>query len=1453
MYCEFFGLTTAPFNNTPDPRFFFNTPDHEEALASLLYTVEQRKGFVLVTGEVGSGKTLLSRTLLNRLGSNVRTALITNTRLSAAELLEAICREFELDVEGLSTTAELSQVLEGFLLEQYARNRLAVVILDEAQNLPAESLEELRMLGNLEADDAKLLQVLILGQPELHATLRQPSLRQTIQRVFRTFHLKGLDRQQTESYITHRLEIAGLPQGSEIWEPGAFDAIYKYSEGIPRLINQICDDALLAAYSESSKRVSPELIAEIAEQITSLPEGIGKAPVPRASLVPPQDDREQKRRDQLIHQLTDRLDGFESAIGEIRRQDRAVDQRKQDELVKRLSERLNDFESTIDEIKRKDREIEQQKQDALVKRLTDRLDEFESTMGEIKKKNHALDRKQHEVQNDLGRLRKMQQSAASMLSYMTETTKEAETHMKEMLGRAQKTAKTMEERAAAASEEHSKLLQKKAEGLVKEVEGFTETQEAKVSEAVSQSQTELEALRQLRQEGTELYKKIIDAQQEHERRISLTIDEAHKVSERLEAQANKLLGEARAQNNTIQGQFRKLLEEIRTKGEASQARAAELLSQQHSVVETSRQSIDEFNAVMKERSAEVNRASKETLNDLKTQATSLVEQIHGLRDRTQSRAEQVHTDLGAFIKDMQIRIQSSHDKINQVVTTAETEVQSACASIKSTKEQVIADAQNSRTHASKVLDQTHDLLTDTREQCTSLLTDLRKHVTEQTEKVETIWKSNVSRGSEVLNALNASLAEARKRTDRSKAELEELVQNATGEVSKARNTLESSIESHNADIAKLSKDATAIKTEFLKRFEEVKAALDTVIEKHRGTVSDRLSQMSRQTNQHLSEAESLAKNRIEKLKAELTNAAKAAEGICDELKSSVDRVQSNAARRQSQVQRETENIQRRLTEIVDKNRTALAETRSHVETLSKDASETAAKMRSEIETIKQTAQSHVSEVGTAFEAKVTDALARTNAIRAETETKADQLAERLIKTNKKAEKALADTETAASLIRQQSQRSLAEVRACLSQMNERSDLLRRDLTHMGDEVRVAAETTTKQLQQTGERVAEHIESMRETAQRDADANHKRLSALRLQVEQSAEQMRQNAGKLLDQVQSGTASLRQHADDLMAQAESGSEKINESAATLLTQAQTAAECFREQAEGLLHRAEKAAGEIRNEVQDLRSQVSGEAEQIRQQIVGVKNEMAETRQDSSQIIAEAIEAQKKAESKTEQFLERAESVQQQTEALLKMPKEIVEESKRQAHALSDMSTKISKVVKQLNSAGQSAERNKQALEHANGSADEKLGLLKRHTERVGQLVGIIRQLYGTMDARIAKLRGRLSQADDLFRNVPQEIERLRSVFDADIHVPTAPVTPPQQALPSIARKPQAAAPTPKVAPKPKVKPPKGSLGDIVQRNQKLNEWLQTMLNEETVDGETKAAAPNRAAQPQLPSKT
>lgn len=266
MYCSHFGLHRPPFNNTPDPTFYFSTPEHEEALATLQYATEQRKGFVLITGEVGSGKTLTGRMFLRQIEQQAETAVITNTHLSGRQLLAAVCSEFGLNPPPQAGNLELNQLLQDFLLEQFARNRYVIVLIDEAQNLPDEAFEEIRMLGNLEADDAKLLQICILGQPELRGRFSQPKMRQLDQRLFGRFHLKALSAQQTRQYIEHRLRVAGCA-GPIPFTEEAMDAIYLASKGIPRLINQISDAALLACYADGREIVDIGTIDEVCERI----------------------------------------------------------------------------------------------------------------------------------------------------------------------------------------------------------------------------------------------------------------------------------------------------------------------------------------------------------------------------------------------------------------------------------------------------------------------------------------------------------------------------------------------------------------------------------------------------------------------------------------------------------------------------------------------------------------------------------------------------------------------------------------------------------------------------------------------------------------------------------------------------------------------------------------------------------------------------------------------------------------------------------------------------------------------------------------------------------------------------------------------------------------------------------------------------------------------------------
>jgi general secretion pathway protein A len=260
MYYTFFGLQEKPFSVTPDPRFLFLSQSYQEALGHLLYGIDERKGFIAITGEVGTGKTLLCRALLERLGPHVRTALIFNSCMSDLELLRSIAEDFGIPAAD-NTRKVLIDQLNAFLIQEFRDERNAVLIIDEAQNLAPEVLEQVRMLSNLETERGKLLQIILVGQPELRQQLARSDLRQLNQRIAIRYHLRPFNQQETADYINHRLLVAGSPGGVK-FSPRALACIYGYSQGIPRKINLLCDRALLSAYVQGSMMVDRRLVRQ---------------------------------------------------------------------------------------------------------------------------------------------------------------------------------------------------------------------------------------------------------------------------------------------------------------------------------------------------------------------------------------------------------------------------------------------------------------------------------------------------------------------------------------------------------------------------------------------------------------------------------------------------------------------------------------------------------------------------------------------------------------------------------------------------------------------------------------------------------------------------------------------------------------------------------------------------------------------------------------------------------------------------------------------------------------------------------------------------------------------------------------------------------------------------------------------------------------------------------------
>ncbi|MBI1195092.1 MAG: AAA family ATPase [Gammaproteobacteria bacterium] len=262
MYTAYFGLTEKPFALTPDPAFLYPSRRHQTGLMMLEYGLMNQAAISVITGEIGSGKTTLIRKLLDDMDKELTVGLISNTHRSFGELLQWVLVAFGLECDSLDKATLYRRFID-FVIDEYAKGQRTVLIVDEAQNLDPETLEELRMLSNINADKDLVLQLILVGQPELRETLRRPGLVQFVQRISVDFHLDPLTHEETRAYIDHRIRVAGGPEG--IFTLDACDEVYDFSGGVPRLINQICDTALVYAFADSLSEVTPDIVTAVAK------------------------------------------------------------------------------------------------------------------------------------------------------------------------------------------------------------------------------------------------------------------------------------------------------------------------------------------------------------------------------------------------------------------------------------------------------------------------------------------------------------------------------------------------------------------------------------------------------------------------------------------------------------------------------------------------------------------------------------------------------------------------------------------------------------------------------------------------------------------------------------------------------------------------------------------------------------------------------------------------------------------------------------------------------------------------------------------------------------------------------------------------------------------------------------------------------------------------------------
>ncbi len=356
MYEQFFNLIIKPFDLLPNPYFLFLSRSHKKAMTYLEYALRERAGFILLTGEIGSGKTTLIRSLINKHHKSIVLAKVSNTKVSVDQLFALINDDFGIPVNSREKT-DLLRTLNDFLIEQYASGNKPVLIIDEAQNLSPEILEDVRMLSNLETDSSKLLQIILVGQPELRKTLNMPELIQLRQRISFYCHIRPLTRDEVEQYILHRLEVAGNRKAVTFLED-TLDLIWKYSRGIPRLINIICDFLLLSAFAEETREISAELTREVIGELDFENQfWMSSDPETSAVQITPLPETERsdsiKEIGPLLQEISQRLDRIERDSNELTRMVNTALEEKLASLSNTVRNQAEENATTVDMLNRK--------------------------------------------------------------------------------------------------------------------------------------------------------------------------------------------------------------------------------------------------------------------------------------------------------------------------------------------------------------------------------------------------------------------------------------------------------------------------------------------------------------------------------------------------------------------------------------------------------------------------------------------------------------------------------------------------------------------------------------------------------------------------------------------------------------------------------------------------------------------------------------------------------------------------------------------------------------------------------------------------------------------------------------------------------------------------------------------------------------------------------------------